>query len=328
MDKLKNKKYKYKAVSLLPRDSFKIEQNILDEVDCLIIQGKGATSEEIIETAKDADALIASGQPLNKKVFIALDKLKIISLIGVGYDTVDLITANVKNVRITHIPDLITEIVADHAVSLALSLIRRIPQANKMVKEGKWENNFPNWARPMPKLKGLTVGIIGFGRTGREVASRLISFGINIIAYDPYTKLTPVPETKIKIFNNLEELLQKADLITIHVNFSEETKNLITAKELRLMKETAFLINVARGGVIDEGALTKALSQGWIAGAALDVMGDEPPKSDNPLLKLENVILTPHIAYYSDESVIEQRQRTAEEIVRAIKGLPPLFSVQ
>ena len=317
--------YKYKAVSLLPRESFEIEQDILDKVNCLLIQAKGTTPDEIIDSAKDADALIASGQLINRRVINALKMLKIIALIGVGYDTVDLHAASDNNIRVTHIPDLISEVVADHAVSLILSLIRRIPNADRMVKQGQWGGDFPKWAKPMPKLKGLTAGIIGCGRTGREVASRLMSFGFDIIAYDPYVK--KLTGTKINILNKLEDLLKNADVITIHVNFSKETKNLIKEEELRLMKKTAFLINVARGGVIDENALIKALTQGWIVGAALDVMSDEPPKVDNPLLKLENIILTPHIAYYSDESVIEQRKRTAEEVVRAIQGLTPLFPI-
>lgn len=318
-------KNKYKAVILKPRKSLEIERNILEEFNCSLIQGKGNTPEEIIETARGADALIASGNPINKEVIAALDKLKIIALIGVGFDTVDIKAASDNGIIVTNVPDLIAEIVADHAVALILSLIRRIPQADRMVRQGNWESDFSKWAKPVPKLRGLTTGIIGFGRTGREVASRLISFGFDIIAYDPYAK--ELPQTKVKIFDNLEDLLKKADVITIHVNFSKETNNLIKEEELKLMKETAFLINVSRGGVINEEALTKALTQGWIAGAALDVTKDEPPKNDNPLLKLENIIITPHIAYYSDESVIEQRKRTANEVARVIQGLPPLFPV-
>lgn len=318
--------YKHKVVVLQPRESLEIERSVLDEFDCAVIQGKGDTPEDIIQTAKEADALIASHHPINRKVVTALNKLKIIALIGVGFDTVDVESANARGIVVTHVPDLISEVVADHAVALILSLIRRIPQADRMVKNGIWETDFSKWAKPVPRLRGLTAGIIGFGRTGREVASRLVSFGFSIIAYDPCVKESP--QVNATMCGNMEDLLTRADVISIHVPLSNETRDLIKEEHFRLMKETAFIVNTSRGAVINEDALIKALGQGWIAGAALDVMKDEPPKSDNPLLKLCNVIITPHIAYYSDESVIEQRKRTATEVARVIRGLPPLFPVK
>lgn len=316
----------YKVVVLQPRESLEIERSILGQLGCTVIQGKGATPQEIIETAGDADALIASNHPISKEVILALSKLKIVALIGVGFDTVDVKAARERGVVVTHVPDLISEVVADHTVALVLSLLRRIPQGDRMVRQNAWQSDMSKWAKPVPRLRGLTAGIIGFGRTGRDVASRLAGFGVKIITYDPY--LGGAPPANVTVFDSLEELLGAADIISIHVPLSKETTNLIREEHFRLMKKTAFVVNTSRGPVIDEDALTKALCEGWIAGAALDVMKDEPPRCDNRLLTLDNVIITPHIAYYSDESVVEQRKRTATEVARMVQGLPPLFPVE
>ena len=315
----------YKVVNLIPRENIDLERSILEKNGCTLVQGSGRTTKEVIESAKDAYAVIASEQPFTREVFETLNNLRMVSIIGVGFDTVDIKAATDNGVLVTHVPDLITDQVADHAVALILSLIRRIPQADKMVKSGIWESRMNKWAKPVPRIRGLTAGIIGFGRTGRATAQRLRAFGFNIIAYDPFVKPETVSDVDMK--NSLTELLKQSDIVSIHVALSADTKHLIGERELRAMKKTAFLVNVSRGPIIDEPMLCRALSEGWIAGAALDVLEVEPPKPENPILKLENVILTPHIAYYSDESVIEQRKRTVEEIIRHIKGLPPLHAV-
>ena len=320
-----SKSAKYKVVNLIPREELGIEHEILEKIGCEVIQGSGKTSEDIIRTAGEADAIIGSGQPITREVFESLKKLRMIALIGVGFDTVDVKAATDNGVLITHVPDILTDPVADHTVALILSLIRRIPQADKMVKKGMWESVMPKWAGYVPRLRGLTAGIIGFGRTGRAVATRLIAFGLNVIAYDPYIK--PEERQGAKFVETLEELLKQSDIVSLHVFLSQSTKHLFNEEAFRKMKKTAFLVNTSRGAVIDEKALYQALAERWIAGAALDVMEDEPPKRDNPLLGLENLILTPHVAYYTYESVLEQRKRTAEEVTRALQGLHPLHPV-
>jgi len=319
------KENKFKVVNLNVRDDLNVEREILEDIGCEVTQGSGKTSEDIIRTARDAHALIGGGQQITRPVFDALDKLRIVSLIGVGFDTVDVAAATEKGVLVTHVPDLITEIVADHAIALILSLIRRVPQGDRMVKENAWQSIMPKWAKPVPRLRGLTVGIVGLGRTGRNAASKLKAFGVEAIAYDPYVKADN--SGGVRLVQNLAELLKQSDVVSIHVFLSSETKHMIGKRELQSMKRGSFLVNTSRGAAIDEGALYEALTQGWIAGAALDVMEKEPPDQDNPLLKLNNIIITPHVAYYSDESVIDQRKRTAEEIARSLGGQPPLHPV-
>lgn len=316
---------KFKVVNLNVRDDLNVERKILEEIGCEVTQGSGKTSEDIIRTARDADALIGGGQPITRAVFDALDRLRIVSLIGVGFDTVDVVAATEKGVLVTHVPDLITEIVADHAIALILSLIRRVSQGDRMVKANAWQSIMPKWAKPVPRLRGLTVGIVGLGRTGRNAASKLKAFGVEVIAYDPYVKADN--SGGVRLVQNLAELLKQSDVVSIHVFLSSETKHMIGKRELQSMKRGAFLVNTSRGAAIDEGALYEALTQGWIAAAALDVMEKEPPDQNNPLLKLNNIIITPHVAYYSDESLIDQRKRTGEEIARALRGLPPLHPV-
>lgn len=320
-----SKNVKHKVVNLIPREELDIEREMLGKIGCQVTQGLGKTSADIIRTAREADALIGSGQPINREVFEDLKKLRVVALIGVGFDTVDVKAATDNGVLITNVPDILTDPVADHALALILSLIRRVPQADNMVKRGAWESNMPKWAGYVPRLRGLTAGIVGFGRTGRAVATRLRAFGLDILAYDPYTK--PEMTLGTRFACSLEELLRLSDIVTLHVFLSEETKHLIGEGELRNMKKTAFIVNTSRGAVVDEKKLCQALAEGWIAGAALDVMEEEPPKRDNPLFRLENVIVTPHVAYYTYESVLEQRRRTAEEVARALQGLPPLHPV-
>ena len=315
---------KYTAVNLNFREELNIEREILAAVDCEVTQGEGKTPEDIIRTARNADAIIGGGQPINQVVLDTLGNLRIISLIGVGFDTVDIHAATASGVLVTHVPDLITDIVADHAIALILSLIRRIPQGDSMVKGNAWQSIMPRWAKPVPRLRGLTVGIIGLGRTGRNAATKLKAFGVEVIAYDPY--VNPDSSGGVRLVD-LQELLKQSDVVSIHVFLSSETRHLIGKRELQSMKRDAFLVNTSRGAAIDEEALSEALKQGWIAGAALDVMEKEPPDQRNPLLKLDNIILTPHVAYYSDQSLVDQRKRTAEEIMRALKGLPPLHPV-
>lgn len=323
-------KAKYKAFSLIPREDFSVERNILEKIDCELIGGASnefTTPERIIEKARDADAMIVSSQPVTKEVFQALNKLRIVALVGVGFDTVDTAAATESQVLVTNVPDVITEVVADHTLALVLSLIRYVPSGDRMVKGGLWVSRMGKWAKRVPKLRGSKAGIIGFGRIGKAVATRLQAFGLEIIAYDPYLSADSFERYHSKRANTLEELLKESDIVTVHTFLSKGTTHVIGEKELRVMKKNAFLINTARGIMIDEEALCNALTQGWIAGAALDVLEQEPPDPGNPLLKLDNVIVTPHVAYYSDETVVEQRIRTAEEVRRALQRLPPLNPV-
>jgi D-3-phosphoglycerate dehydrogenase len=188
------------------------------------------------------------------------------------------------------------------------------------VKENRWD-----WksVQPISRLKDKTVGIIGFGRIGRKVAQRLKGFEVKILSYDPY-----VPEEIFREYGvekvDFETLIKESDIITVHTPLTDETRHMIGEKELRSMKREAILINVSRGGIIDEKALYKALKERWISGAGLDVLEVEPPSKDNPLLRLDNVIITPHMAWYSNKSLDEIRRKAAEEVARALSGQIPM----
>ncbi len=309
-------------INMIPREDLAIERTILEKYGYRVEQGSGDSVEELIQNARNAHGLIGSHQPYTREVFEELKLLKIVALIGVGHDTVDLQAADDHGVRVTNVPDLITDPVADHAVGLVLALIRQIPQGFDMVKRGVWESRMWKWAPNVSKLSSLTAGIVGFGRTGQAVAKRLRAFGTRIMAFDPYVK--HVAEPDITLVSSLKDLLPRVDILCLHAFLSEETRNMIGEAELKSMKRTAILVNASRGALVNEVALHAALHQGWIAGAALDVLEPEPPSSDNPLLKSDRVIITPHVAFYSQESLIEQRKRTAEEVVRALRGLPAL----
>ena len=312
----------YVVINMIPREDLVIERSILDKYGYRVEQGSGNSVEELIDNAREAHALIGSHQPYTRKVFEELKLLKIVALIGVGHDTVDLKAAEDHGIRVTNVPDLITDPVADHTLGLILALIRQIPQGFDLVKLGVWESRMWKWAPNVSKLSALTAGIVGFGRTGQAVAKRLKAFGTRIMAFDPYVK--QVAEPDVTLFSSLKDLLPRVDILCLHAFLSEETHNMIGEAELKSMKRTAILVNASRGALIDEKSLYTALCQGWIAGAALDVMEPEPPTNDNPLLKSDRVIITPHVAFYSQESLVEQRRRTAEEVARALQGLPAL----
>jgi D-3-phosphoglycerate dehydrogenase len=316
---------KYLVVNLIPRKELDIERAVLKKIGCRIVQGSGSTEQELIETAGGAHALIGSGQPLTRKVFENLQNLRAVALIGVGHDTVDLEAAEDHHIRVTNVPDIIADTVADHTLALVLAITRWIPQGDAIVRRGHWENQMWKWAGYVPKLGALTAGIVGYGNTGQAVARRLYAFGMKILVFDPYAKREVEQDVVYK--DSLHDLLSEIDILTLHAFLSQETYHMIGERELRAMKETAFIVNTSRGVLIDETALHKALIENRIAGAALDVMETEPPPQESPLLKLKNVILTPHVAYFSRETLVEQRQRTAEEVSRALRGLPPLHSL-
>lgn len=315
----------YLVVNMIPRENLDIERSILEKYGYRVEQGSGSSVDDLLQSARGAHALIGSHQPYTRAVLEKLKDLKIIALIGVGHDTIDLSAAEDCGIRVTNVPDLITDPVADHALALILAMVRQIPQGFDQVKKGIWESQMWKWAPNVSKLSSLTAGIIGFGRTGQAVAKRLKAFGTRIMAFDPYQKHVDHPD--VALVGSIGELLPKADILCLHAFLSKETLNMIGEAELKSMKKTAIIVNVSRGALIDEKALFMALTEGWIAGAALDVLEPEPPLKDNPLLTSDKVIITPHVAFYSQESLLEQRKRTAEEVARALQGLPALHAL-
>ncbi len=268
--------------------------------------------EELIELVRDADALIVRSKPVvTRRVIEAGEKLKVIGRAGVGLDNIDLESAREKGVEVINTPGAPTRSVAELAIGLMLAVVRRIAYADRRMREGKWVKKECMGF----ELYGKTLGIIGFGRIGREVA-RIAhhGFGMKIIYYDVVKASEEVVRELDAQYMDLDELLRRADIVSIHVPLLPSTRHLINEGRLRIMKKTAILINTSRGGVVDTNALVKALREGWIAGAGLDVYETEPLPENHPLTKLDNVVLTPHIG----STTWEAQERAGIQVVEKI----------
>jgi D-3-phosphoglycerate dehydrogenase len=277
------------------------------------------SEEEIIALAQDADAVLNCYAKMTAHVIEELKCCRIIARYGIGVDNVDLAAATKSKILVTNVPDYCIDEVSDHTLALLLALARRITVADGAVKAGAWDVVAHAGIR---RLRGQTLGLLGFGKIAKAMASKVQPLGMKVLVYDPYLETELVSRYGVEAVS-LDKLLAEADAISIHVPLSPETRNLIGERELALMKSAAFLINTSRGGIVDEQALAAALKEGQLGGAALDVLSVEPPPADHPLRQAPNIILTPHLAFYSRESVIELQTKAAEEVARALKGEPP-----
>lgn len=285
--------------------------------------------EVLLSKAKEYDALVTL---LTDKVDCNLLKesqpnLRIVAQYAVGFDNIDLECATKYGVYVTNTPGVLTEAVADFTWGLILAITRRIVEADAFVRSGEWYSKKTGWHPLMMlgfEVNGKTLGIIGMGRIGRAVAERAKGFKMKILYYDAY-RLPPEMEEKLGAeYVPLETLLKESDIVSIHVPLTKETYHLISEKELRMMKPTAYLINTARGKVVDTEALVKALKEKWIAGAALDVFEEEPLPPDHPLTKLDNVVLAPHAASATTETRTKMAMLVAENLIAFLKGeVPP-----
>ena len=287
---------------------------------------KGATQEEIAEIISDADIIIlgASGK-IGKEVLLKTPNLKMIAKRGVGLDNVDLKAATELGVLVTYTRHANSQSVAEHTIGLILTLVKNIVKANEELKEKGWRIRSELVGI---ELAGKTLGVIGFGNIGRKVAKMAKNaFNMNVLVYDPYVSVDVVRSFGCRLVD-LDTLLKESDIVTIHAALTEETYHMIGERELKLMKRTAYLINTARGAIIDEKALIKALKEGWIAGAALDVYEKEPLPKDSPLYELKNVYLTPHVAGPSDErrhmlfgAIVDEFERffSGKGVTRAVR---------
>jgi D-3-phosphoglycerate dehydrogenase len=277
------------------------------------------SEEEIIALAQDADAVLNCYAKMTARVIENLKRCRIIARYGIGVDNVDLAAATKARILVTNVPDYCIDEVSDHALALLLALARRVAAADAAVKAGAWDVVAHAGIR---RLRGRTLGLLGFGKIAKALASKVRPLGMKVMAYDPY--LTPEEIGRLGAeAAGLEKLLAEADAVSIHVPLSPETRNLIGERELARMKPAAFLINTSRGGIVNEEALAAALKETRLGGAALDVLSVEPPPADHPLYGAPNVILTPHLAFYSRESVIELQTKATEEVARVLKGEPP-----
>lgn len=283
--------------------------------------------KKLIEKIHDADILIVNMSKIDKQVVSHLEKCKLIIRHGAGYDNIDVKAASDLGITVSYIPDYCADEVAEQAVMLLLTSYRKFVNQLKSfessVLKGKWDYSE---VMPLRRFSGKKAGIIGCGRIGQKVLNVLRSFGMEISVYDPFLSIEKQKEYKITT-KSLEEVLTNSDVITIHSSLDSTTYHLIGEKELRLMKPESIIVNTARGGIIDTIALAKACKEKWIAGAAIDVYENEPPEKNFPLIGLDNVILTPHLSWYSEDAGWDIRKKIVEDISRFIKGEKPRFPV-
>jgi len=282
--------------------------------------GRALTSHELRESLADTDAVLLGNDVCDSNVLNSAGKLKVVSRHGVGVDNVDLKVATENGIVVTFSPGVNSTAVAEHTLALTLSLLRKIPEANASLKSGKWEGlKFVG-----RELAGKKLGIIGLGDIGVEVAKRAKCFGMEVLYLKRRRREDLEKELGI-VYKPLEELLKESDIVSVHLALTPETKRMIGEKEIALMKKDAYLINTARGEVIDNAALARALRENRIAGAALDVFDKEPPNFDDPLFRLDNVIVTPHVGAYTLEAIRNMDVISADNIIKILHGQRPNF---
>lgn len=296
------------------------EHEQLERIGVEVIDCQCKTEEELIANTADADGLLVQYAHITRRVMEHLTKCRAIVRYGIGIDCVDVGAATEHGIMVANVPDYGLQDVADHTVALLLSAARKIVPLNQAVKSGVWDFNL---ARPLYRLEGKVLGLVAFGSIARMVAERVRPFGIKVQVYDPYVTAEVVGKwgaTSVK----LETLMATSDFISLHAPLLMNTRCLINSELLDLVKPSTILINSARGGLIDEPALIAALQNGKLGGAALDVTADEPINPDNPLLKLDNVIITPHAAWYTEEAQDSLQYKAACDMARAMTGQVPV----
>ena len=278
------------------------------------------TEGEYLERCGDADGLLIQYGAVTRRVFEGLPRVRVVVRYGVGVDGIDVAAATDHGVPVVNVPDYGTDEVANHAVALLLALARKITRLDRQTRSGGWD---VFRVGPVTRLAGQTVGILGCGRIGSAVARKLGGFDVRLLGCDPYVGSFP-PGVQPVAF---ERLLAESDYITIHCPLTHETRHAFGAGSFARMRPTAVLINTARGGIVDTAALVDALQQGFLAGAGLDVLEQEPLDPASPLLRMEQAIVTPHAAWYSEEGRSDLKRRAAEEAVRVLRGERPRHCV-
>ena len=300
------------------------EMEALEGIDAEIVECP-ATEEGFIAAAKGVDAVYAKAMKFSRRMIDALDTCRVITLGTVGVDYVDVAAATAKGIPVTNCPDTFIEEVADHAMMLLLAAHRRALDQDRMVREGRWAEGRPQVLQ-VPRLQGSTLGFIGFGRVARATAARAKAFGLRLMAFDPFLDELSIAAHGVEPAS-LSEVLTKSDFISMHLPATPEAVGFLKEHHFKQMKKTAIFVNTGRGPTVVESALIKALQEGWIAGAGLDVFEIEPPKPDNPLLKMSNVILSPHNASASARFDPARKRRVGQELALVLSGRWPMSCV-
>lgn len=304
--------------------SYTEEKNVLKEIGAELIILDPENKGEFEQKITDADALLVNLHPMTGELISKLDKCKVISRYGVGYDNVDVDAATKKGIWVARVPDYSIEDVSDQALALLLACVRKVAYKDRMIRNGKWNLHDD---QPCHRIKDGVLGLIGYGSISRRFHEKTIGFGLSkVLVYDPF-----VDDETIKsnggVPVDLATILTNSDFISIHAPLTETTRGMIGKDQLQLMKKGAILVNTSRGPVLNEADVAEALKAGIITGAGLDVFETEPVSLDSPLLKLDNVVLSDHTGWYSEESKKELKTKAALNIVSVLKGGKPIYPI-
>lgn len=278
--------------------------------------------ETLKKECADADAVMLSFIEMDEELINSLQNCKVIVRCGMGFNNVDIPAATKRGIMVANVQKYCLDEVSDHAVALMLTLYRKTAYLSRLLREGVWD---PAKARPIPRLKDLTLCLYGLGGISSRFASKSKAFGMHIAAYDPYLPEEYFEKMGVERITDEDELFRRADVLSVHLPLNKSTEKIISAEKMALMKSNAIFINVARGGLVDEEALIKALQEGKLGGAGLDVLADEFPSMDNPLFQMDNVIVSPHIAYYSEGSDVDLRNYAINQVIGALENGEPEF---
>ncbi len=304
--------------------SYREEEEILREIDARIEVYKLKSEEEAIKVLRDADAMLVNLQPVGEKVIQELSKCRVMSRYGVGYDNIDVDAATKAGIWVARVPDYSYEEVSDQALALLLGCIRKVSYKDRRIREGGW---YLNKDQPCYRVRGKVLGLVGYGMIARAFHRKISGFELaKVLVYDPFID----PELIQKAGGNpvdFKILLKESDYISVHVPLLEETRRMIRENEISLMKSNVILINTSRGPILDEKAIYKALKEGRINSAGLDVFETEPLPEESPLRELDNIIFSDHAGYYSEESIVELKTKAARNILEVLKGGKPVYPV-
>lgn len=289
----------------------------------LRFSGNATTPEEVRAVVRGAEAILNCYAKIPNDLLQELVGCRIIARYGIGLDTVDVSVATARGILVSNVPDYCLDEVSDHALALVLALARGVARFDRDVRAGSWA---ATGAGTLHRLQGRTLGLVGFGRIARRLAHKASAIGFRIVACDPYVPAAEMEAAGVA-HRELDALLAEADVVSLHAPVTDQSRHMIGEREFTLMRPGAVLINTARGSLVDLEALTRALVEGHLSGAGLDVLDPEPPAPDHPLLQRPDVVITPHAAFYSEESLAELQRKAAEQVVAALAGEIPPYAV-
>jgi D-3-phosphoglycerate dehydrogenase / 2-oxoglutarate reductase len=304
--------------------SLDIEQEVLSGVGAELVVAQTGDEAELVQLARDVDAIMTNWKPVTPRVLDMAQRCLIVSRYGIGLDNIAVAHATELGMLVTNVPHFCLDEVSDHVLALLLACARQLTIYAQATRSGIWKVGSIT-ERPILRIRGQTLGLIGCGNIARALIPKALGLGLKIIAYTPHLRPDALAEfgPNCSTTNELDILLRTSDYISIHTPLTAETRGMIDTRALRLMKPTAYLLNTSRGAIINETALYEALTKGWLAGAGLDVLAPEPPSPTNPLLTLDNVIITPHVAFYSEDALADVQREAAEHVAQVLRKETP-----